>query len=65
MPYAEAFVQLAHEQTYKAGQTFDTGKFIQNTSRWYPDVFSTDVVHKAASYFGGSSPQKNHASLWA
>lgn len=65
VPYAEAIVQLAHEQNYRAGKSFDTGKFIQNTSRWYPDYFSADLVNRAASYFGGSTGSGGHTALWA
>ncbi len=58
-------VQFNHEMSYRNGQSFDTGQFVQNTSRWYPDIFSTDVVNKAASYFGGSSGHEGRTTFWA
>lgn len=65
IPQAEAIVRLHHQQAYKAGQTFDTGKFIQNASRWYPDSFNADLVNKAASFFGGTSSHGNQRTFWA
>ena len=65
MPTAEALTHASHELAYKAGQSFDTGKFIQNSSRWYPDVFSGDLVNRAASYFGRCVTQDGRNTLWA
>ena len=65
MPVAEALVHASHELAYKSGLSFDTGKFIQNSSRWYPDIFPVDLVNRVASHFGGSVSHEGRTTLWA